>query len=255
MIANSVGNCYTQPLGEGSVTASASMSWEHWPHLGLFLVLLATGMGLPVPEDVPLLTAGYLCHIQHGNVYFMVLVAMVGILGSDLILFTIGRRWGHHVVEHRFARRLVNPARLLMAERMFKRHGMKIVFAGRFLPGLRPMIFMATGVLKVRYYAFLLADGMAALISVPTLIILGKLAGENVQAIAGEMRQITHAIVMVIAVATILVAVFYWHWRQKRIVARAGINPDIDMKTFADLPPGVEPPGSEQPARNGKTKT
>ena len=92
------------------------MPLEQLGYLGLFLILLLTGLGLPLPEDVPLLTGGYLCHAKGASVWLTILVAMVGVLGSDLILFTVGRRFGHHVVEHRFFRRLVNPPRLVMAE-------------------------------------------------------------------------------------------------------------------------------------------
>ena len=35
---------------------------EHWRYLGLFLILLGAGLGLPVPEEVPIVAAAVLSH-------------------------------------------------------------------------------------------------------------------------------------------------------------------------------------------------
>ncbi|NLX20644.1 MAG: DedA family protein [Phycisphaerae bacterium] len=222
------------------------MSYEHWPYLGVFLILLCTGMGLPMPEDVPLLTAGYLCHAGYARVPIMIAVALVGVLGSDLVLFTIGRRFGHHVLEHRFVRRLVHPSRLLLAEQLFARHGNKIIFAGRFMPGPRPMIFVASGVLKVPLYTFFVADGLAAAISVPAFIMLGWFFGENLAEIQGGVRSATHTIVVVVSLAALLAGGIYWHIRRRRSVVKAGLDPRIDRQTLAQLPPGGKAPPQPQ---------
>lgn len=181
--------------------------------------MIACGLGLPFPEDVPLLTGGFLCHRGLAHLYIMVPVALFGVLCGDFILFAIGRRFGPYVTEHRLVRRLVNRRRLLMAEDLFARHGVKIVVAGRFLPGLRPMIFMAAGVLKVSFWRFAAANGLAACVSVPTLVLLGKLFGHSIDQIKRDVRTATHAIALVIIVATLTYIMLYLHRRQRRMMA------------------------------------
>lgn len=195
------------------------MSYEQWPYLGVFLVLLACSLGLPLPEDVPLLTAGVLVHKDLATLWWMIPVAMVGVLGGDCVLFFVGQKLGHRVIGHRFFKRVVNPSRLATAERLFHRHGIKIIFIGRFLPGLRPMIFMAAGVLKVPFRAFIGVNGLAACISVPTLVILGKVFGDSYERIKGDVRTATHGIVVAIIVFGLIVGGIALHRRQKRLVA------------------------------------
>jgi len=203
------------------------MSDASWPYLSVFGVLIACGLGLPLPEDVPLLTAGFFCHHRLANVYLMIPVAMAGVLAGDFILFGIGRKFGYHVTEHRFVRRLVNPSRLLMAEQLFARHGVKIIFAGRFLPGLRSMLFMASGVLKVPFWKFAAVNGFAACISVPTLVLLGKFFGHNIDHIKKDVRTATQLIAMVILIVGLLAGGVYLHRRQRSIMASAaGATPD-----------------------------
>lgn len=218
------------------------MSYEHWPYLCVLVVLIATSFGMPIPEDISLLTGGYLCNRGLASLYIMIAVGMVGVLAGDVVLFTLGRVFGHRVVEHRVVRRLVHPSRLLLAEHLFQRHGVKIIFAGRFLPGLRPMIWVASGVLKVRFWKFAAVNGFAACISVPTLIVLGKVFGHNLDKLKSEVRTVTHLLVLVILTVGLAAFTIYWHRRQKRMLALAGLDRKIDRETLIDLPPGGNVP-------------
>lgn len=222
---------------------------EHWPYLGIFAVLIGASLGLPIPEDIPLLTGGWFCHRGFANVFAMIGVGMAGVLAGDVILFTFGRRFGHRVVEHRFVRRIVNRRRLLMAEQLFARHGVKIIFAGRFMPGLRPMIFMAAGVLRVPYATFLAVNGFAACISVPTLIVLGKVFGDNLAMIQSEVRKVTHIVAVVLVIVGLICFGLYWHRRQKRMLAGAGLNGQINIDALVHAPPdGGTRPHSPSPS-------
>lgn len=222
------------------------MSYAHWPYLSVFLLLVAGGLGFPLPEDVPLLTGGFLCHQGLAHLYVMIAVAMVGVLGADVALFSLGRRFGHHIVEHRWMRRLVNPSRLAVAENLFGRHGVKIIFAGRFLPGLRPMIFMAAGVLRVSPWTFLAVDGFAAVISVPTLIVLGYLFGGHLEELKRGVRDVTHMLGLGAAVVAIVALGIYLHRRQKRLMNNGGSHQTNDSQRPISEP-GGQPRAGERP--------
>jgi membrane protein DedA with SNARE-associated domain len=215
----------------------------HWggPYLGVFLVLLACGLGLPLPEDVPLLSGGFMVHKGLARLEFMIPVALAGVLGGDCILFFLGRKFGHHIVEHRLLRRVVNPPRLLKAEQLFQQHGIKIIFVGRFLPGLRSMIFMAAGVLRVPFSAFIAVNGLAACVSVPTLIVLGRFFGHNMDKLRSEVRTVTHYIVLALLVAAFVGMGVLLHRRQKRLLADAGGDGQpVAPKDLAHLPPQAD---------------
>ncbi len=215
------------------------MPWDKLPYLCVLAVLLAASFGVPIPEDIPLLTGGWLCYRGLATPAIMIVVGMVGVLIGDICLFTMGRRFGHHIVEHRFMKRLVNPPRLLLAERLFEHHGIKIIFIGRFLPGLRAMIFVASGVLRVPFWKFILVNGSAACISVPTLIILGWVFGAHFDRLKSDVRIVTNVIGFVVLVAAAIGVGFYLHRRSRQYMAEA--EPEdvtVDAETLANLPPG-----------------
>jgi len=212
------------------------MPYESWPYFGVFSVLIAASLGFPIPEDIPLLTGGYLCHRGFAELTKMIMVGMIGVLSGDMLLYTMGRKWGHHIVEHRFVRRLIRPARLLMAERLFNEQGVKIIFAARFLPGLRPMLFVASGVLRVPALTFVLVDGFAACISVPLLIILGSVFSHNLDQLISGVRTVTHTITIGIVAIALIATGIYLHYRQKRMMASTGIDKTIDAQALAHMP-------------------
>lgn len=215
------------------------MPWDKLPYLCVLAVLITASFGVPIPEDIPLLTGGWLCYRGLAVLPIMIAVGMFGVLTGDICLFVMGRRFGHHIVEHRFMRRLVNPQRLLLAERLFEHHGIKIIFIGRFLPGLRGMIFLASGIMRVPFWKFISVNGFAACISVPTLIVLGYVFGAKFDLLKSEVRTVTNVIGVLALIGIVAGVGLYLHRRSRQYLAEA--EPEdatVSAETLSHLPPG-----------------
>jgi len=163
-----------------------------WSYLGLFLVLMAAGLGVPLPEDIPLVAAGWLVHKGQAELGLMIATGLVGVLLGDSILYFLGRRYGTQIFEHRWLRRIAKPWLLEKARVKYADHGAKILFAARFMPGLRAVLFLTAGTVRVPYWKFLLIDGLAALISVPTWIWLSSRFSGTIEDLLGGARMATY---------------------------------------------------------------
>jgi membrane protein DedA with SNARE-associated domain len=140
---------------------------------GPFFVLLLCGLGLPIPEDIVLITAGVLGQEQGHSWIEVALLMYVGVLGGDCITFFAGRHVGGWVLTSRWFQRIVSPRKQARVVDFFSRYGPMGLFIGRFLPGLRAPIFFSAGSMKVPFWKLLLFDGCAALVSVPVFVWLG----------------------------------------------------------------------------------
>ena len=60
---------------------------EHFPLLGLFVLLILGGIGLPFPEDTTLILAGFL--ISHHVIKMLpsLVVVFIGALIADMLIF------------------------------------------------------------------------------------------------------------------------------------------------------------------------
>lgn len=186
---------------------------DHLALLLVFLFLLACGLGLPFPEEIPLFAAGYL--VYDGSCTYPVAlgVCMAGIMLGDLALFTIGNRMGLTVFEHRWFKRIVTRKRLRLSRQYFKRHGIRIVFFGRFVAGLRAPIFLTAAILRMRITTFFLIDLAAALISVPVLIYLAYYFGAELEQAAHFFRRAK--LLLLAVLGTALIAFVIWRYLRK----------------------------------------
>ncbi len=151
-----------------------------WGYPAYVLLLLATALGSPVTEDLLLLTGGYLVSAGIFSWPVALPLSFACVMASDLTLYTIGRRLRSHSLSRSgLVRRLVRPAHLRIATRWFGRFGDPVVFIARLVPGTRLLVFLTAGVRAMPPGRFLLMDGMASVIYVPTTMWLGVKLGEQ----------------------------------------------------------------------------
>jgi len=170
---------------------------EHFTYLGLFVVLMLCGLGLPIPEDVALLAGGYLAHRGITRYPITLAVSLLGVVTGDNSLFFMGRRFGTGLVRY-FT--LAWPGRqhqIERIERFMQRHGARAVFYARFLAGLRALVYLSAGSFGVRPAVFLLYDLLGALISVPIVVTLGYIFGKQIEMIVRYIGGFERLIVIV----------------------------------------------------------
>jgi membrane protein DedA with SNARE-associated domain len=176
-----------------------------YSYVALVLFLLAGGFGAPIPEDIPLLVIGYLCGKGHADLTISISLAMVSVLGGDFILFSLGRKYGHNVGKLPVIGRFLTMDRLSFAEDKLRRHGGKYLFAARFMPGFRAVMFFSAGVLRVPAWKMLTFDGVAALISVPAWILLAWSMADQFDKVKTMAKDVQIAIFVGVALLLLLV--------------------------------------------------
>lgn len=202
------------------------------PYLVIFGILLLTGFGLPLPEDIPLLIAGYLCGQTpdgHPHIYYMIPGCMIAIIGSDLLLYSLGRYFGPSIHRHRYLIKLVGSRNLARVRFLFRKHGNKFVFFARFLPGVRAPAFFTAGSYKMPLLRFLLWDGAAAMFSVPWVVLLAWHFHNRIEFVRDAVSKGKTVGIVAVAVA-LLVLLSYHVFVSKKIskVPEAKLDPSPD---------------------------
>jgi membrane protein DedA with SNARE-associated domain len=172
----------------------------------VFLILLACGFGIPIPEDITLIAAGILAYAKAANVWGMIAVGMAGVLVGDSAMFLLGRRYGLALAKRPLVARILPEERLERVSEVLNKRGNKILFAARFMPGLRSPLFFTAGALGVPMRVFLFFDGMAALLSVPAIVYSVYYFGDRMEEVIAAIQRANHGIVAVIVL--IVVAAF-----------------------------------------------
>ncbi|MFM8272046.1 MAG: DedA family protein [Gemmata sp.] len=176
------------------------LSASGYHYLGIFTALMAASTFVPMPEELPVITAGIMVghsdaeydgepHPDPNNTdpdrrdevrrrddprrlrwWIMLPVVMAGVVIGDGLLYTVGRLWGRRLLDLKWVqRRLLPPDKRERIEKNFHDRGIMILLGARFLPGIRGPIFVMAGVLRVPAGRFMLAD---AIYAVPLVNIL-----------------------------------------------------------------------------------
>jgi membrane protein DedA with SNARE-associated domain len=177
---------------------------EHFTYLGLFVVLMLCGLGLPIPEDVALLAGGYMVHRGITRYPITLAVSLLGVVAGDNSLYFIGRRFGSGVVRYFGIGRPGRQVQIQRIQKFMERHGHRAIFYARFLAGLRALIYLSAGSFGVRPAVFFVYDLMGALISVPIVVTLGYVFGEQLEWIVKYIGGFERLIVFVLILSALL---------------------------------------------------
>lgn len=178
-----------------------------WGYPALLLLLILTGVGSPIPEDLLLLTAGYLVYTDVFHWPLALLICAIGVVVSDLMLYSAGRhlawrsaRWSEG--------RVLSPGRLPRTTRWFARLGHGVIFIARLTPGTRALVFLTAGARAVPVRSFLRYDVLGAALWVPAMLAVGYATGTRIGDLDNAIGWLNQSAVWAVAAAGLLVVIW-----------------------------------------------
>lgn len=153
-------------------------------YLFVALFMLAASFGLPIPEELVLVSSGLVANLAQNpdkypppypgaegvNIVTLCFVSFFAVLGSDTVVYLIGKLFGGKIIKTKFFQKQVAGEGFDRINRWFQKYGSLAAGIFRFTPGLRFPGHLSCGLLGLPLWKFLLVDGSAALFSVPTQI-------------------------------------------------------------------------------------
>jgi membrane protein DedA with SNARE-associated domain len=166
--------------------------WLVYSAVCIFMLLSA--FGLPIPEEIVLISAGFVGHMalhpvdypppfpgaQSVNVKILAGVAFVAVICSDFLIYQLGKRFGPRLFKMRWFARLISDESLEKIQGWTRKYGAWTVVIFRFTPGVRFPGHLMCGAMGLSPWRFVAVDMIAAGISVPTQVLLVSLYGETI---------------------------------------------------------------------------
>jgi undecaprenyl-diphosphatase len=149
----------------------------------LFVLIAIETMGVPVPGETALLTAGVLASRGHLDIVAVIAVGAAAAIVGDNVGFMIGRKLGRRVLLapgpfERHRRRVIE-----LGEPFFERHGPKAVFLGRWVAGLRITSAWLAGVNRMSWPTFLFWNALGGIAWATSVSLLAFFAGRGAERI------------------------------------------------------------------------
>ncbi len=190
-------------------------------YAGLLILMVLESASAPVPSEVVLPFAGYLVFLGRMNLGLAILDSTVAGLIGALIDYYLALKLGRPVVYRILGRIGVSPSHLDKGERWVDSKGAWSVFIARFIPGLRSVISIPAGLLKMKLTTFVILTSIGSFAWSAVLIYLGYSAGplwqSSLNSLSGLLGQ---ALPFVVAGVSILYVVYYFGSRGEATTER-----------------------------------
>jgi len=178
---------------------------EYLPWIVLAL-LLASGFGIPIGEDIVIIPAGVIIGEQMlgAGIWVPTLIAaVVGVATADMLWFTWCSKFGTRLLHRRFIRRFLHPKRLLQAKHQIDKRGAWFIVAARFIPGSRTPAITVAGLMHLEFWRFALATWSCVIVTAPMQFGAGVLVGYGIasRSTFGAVQWIIAGLVLAVVIS------------------------------------------------------
>lgn len=182
-------------------------------YLGIVLLLVLGGLGVPIPEEAPIVLSAVLSHKGRMVWYLALAACFAGVLLGDFVVYFLGYFYGEKVLSFRLTRSFLTKAREEQIKGYFHRHGIKILIVGRFAVGFRTAAYLTAGILRLPPLRLLAADCVAATLSTLLMFGAGYWFADWIEA---GLREVKHVLVWLFALILIGIVLYQYYKAHKR---------------------------------------
>lgn len=178
----------------------------HLSYWQIFLVILASGHVVPLPEAVLLILLGYLSALGKAKLLAVIAVAIFTVIFMDLIIYSLSL--GGSELAMKFSR---SAGKMLKGryERAEEKHLFMLVFFSHFIPGWRLANPIIAGVTQMPWRKFTLYTFISALVYGPLYVLIGYTFHTRITELVTAIESVHHLLLWVFLVGVIIFFIVY----------------------------------------------
>jgi membrane protein DedA with SNARE-associated domain len=177
---------------------------------GVGLLILLENIVPPIPSEVILPLAGFRARTGGVNVVAVWPAATAGSVLGALLLYGLGAWLGydrlHRLAGHRWFV-FVSQKDMERGERVFERHGGKVVLLARCVPFLRSVVSIPAGISGMPLVRFVVLTAVGSGIWNAAFLALGWVLGENWDQVEGVLGPVSYVVLALLAVGLVVLMV------------------------------------------------
>ena len=187
-------------------------------YLAVFVFVGVESIGIPVPGETMLVTAAiYAGTTGRLSIFWVIVASSAGAIVGDNIGYVIGRTGGYRLVK-RYGRYIrLEENRLRLGQYLFRKHGPKVVFFGRFVSVLRIFAAFLAGVNQMHWRLFLIFNAAGGIIWSTIYGVAAFLLGKQLLQLSGRVD----FALAVVGVAVIIVVIVFLRRNEARLQREA----------------------------------
>lgn len=204
-------------------------AYEPWLiYTAVIVMMTLSSFGLPLPEEVTILALGLIVYMGRNpdlypppnpeavpvDLIWAMVICFFATFLSDYLVYYLGRIFGNNKQVLKVIHRFITPATFDKTKEIIQKHSFWVPALFRFTPGIRFPGHFSCGMLGIKPWQFILTDGTAALVSVPTQVFVFAYYGKTILSTIALVKQ--YILIILIIGAVIFVSYKMYQFRLKK---------------------------------------
>lgn len=213
-----------------------------WGGAVVFLNVLLTRLGVPIPAVPVLLFAGSAIASGTLSFWYVLPAAVLGALIGDGVWFTAGRLYGHRLIAALSRLSMAIATHVRTARSLFERFGAPIVSVSKFIPGLAIATPPLMGTTRVDPKIFVAWDLLGAVVWATFWLLGGALFERQLALFVLAVRAHGTTVIDLVLGASLIYFIFrcIQRWRFRRWLAQVRLTPEqLEATMHTESPPVI----------------
>lgn len=185
----------------------------HYSYLGIFIWFFLIDQLTPIPEELVLVTVGYLTQTDYVNPFFAGIAALLGLMVVDNIYFYLacsGNKW---------TQKLQQKKRALIIKKFqekLQKHQVRTLLIIAFIPKVRFFGPILAGLSKMHYRKFFLINMFGSITYVSVYICLGFFFHSAMENLINQVDLVRHSVFGgIILLLAVIISILVSKWLSK----------------------------------------
>jgi membrane protein DedA with SNARE-associated domain len=183
---------------------------DQYGYLAVFGAVLLEGFGIPAPGQTMLMAGAVLAARGGMSIEVLLGLALLAAVLGNSLGYLLGR-WGGRLV---LGKAGVSQARMQRVESLFNRYGGGIVFAGRFVDGLRQLSGIVAGALEMPWWKFSAFNVLGAVAWTALWGLGAYFLGQDIKTVFAAFHVFEPYLIVASLLAVIVLVLYLWRGRK-----------------------------------------
>ncbi|MCF2718099.1 DedA family protein [Paenibacillus sp. UKAQ_18] len=187
---------------------------EQYGYAALFFSLWLGIVGLPIPDEVIVMTGGAVTGMGILHPLPAFLIVYLGVISGLSLGYVLGRTVGTPILE-RLRRKKKMDRYITFSEKLIHKYGNFTICISYLLPIVRHIIPYIVGINKMSFKRYALFSYSTGLIWTLIFFLLGRIFGDHVQAVGELIHRYGLQMVLLLIMLTIIFFIMKFVWGKK----------------------------------------
>ncbi|MEK3948287.1 DedA family protein [Paenibacillus sp. FSL H7-0703] len=187
---------------------------EQYGYAALFFSLWLGIVGLPIPDEVIVMTAGAVTGMGILHPLPAFLIVYLGVISGLSLGYVLGRTVGTPILE-RLRRKKKMDRYITFSEKLIHKYGNFTICISYLLPIVRHIIPYIVGINKMSFKRYALFSYSTGLIWTLIFFLLGRIFGDHVQAVGELIHRYGLQMALLLIMLTIIFFIMKFVWGKK----------------------------------------